>query len=370
MPYAIMRSKKVKSVGHAAATCKHMFREQETDNADPTRTPTNTHLAARSTSEAVGKLKERLPEKRRKDAVVAVEYLMTASPEWWAKATEQQQADWVDKSRQWLVDKYGEANLVACTVHRDEATPHLTALVVPMTKDGRLSAREMIGDRDQMKRDQTSYAEAVRHLGLSRGIEGSKAKHETIKSYYGRIAAARKAAEAIPERLPPPVKPAPAPEPPARHWWGAETAEHRAWRASEAKKAKQHQDKVKAWRKADQERQRMVEDLAAKAGSLALDAKQGQELKQRNVKLSAAARKAQDDLQRVLATPGVAEAVEAHKARQDAQGRAQAAEAAKEGKAFDQSLAARQQAEKEAAEPKPRPSRSRDLDNDGPSFGR
>ena len=34
-----------------------------------------------------------LPEKRRKDAVLAVEYVMTASPEWWKEATPRQQAE-------------------------------------------------------------------------------------------------------------------------------------------------------------------------------------------------------------------------------------------------------------------------------------
>ena len=39
----------------------------------------------------MGKLRELLPEKRRKDAVLAVEYVMTASPEWWKTASQQQQ---------------------------------------------------------------------------------------------------------------------------------------------------------------------------------------------------------------------------------------------------------------------------------------
>ena len=45
---------------------------------------------------------------------------------------------------------------------------------MPLTKDGRLSAKEFIGNRTQMTADQTSFAEAVRHLGLERGVEGQK----------------------------------------------------------------------------------------------------------------------------------------------------------------------------------------------------
>ncbi|ONN63627.1 hypothetical protein BTM36_26340, partial [Herbaspirillum sp. VT-16-41] len=52
---------------------KHAFRERDTPNADASRTPDNEHMAATSTDAAMGKLRDRLPEKRRKDAVLCVE---------------------------------------------------------------------------------------------------------------------------------------------------------------------------------------------------------------------------------------------------------------------------------------------------------
>jgi len=186
MAYAIMRCKKLASMGSAASALKHCYRERDTANADASKTPQNEHHAARTTDEAMGKLRDLLPEKRRKDAVLAVEYLMTASPEWWKQATPEQQQAFFQRSRQWLADKYGEQNIIAATVHRDETSPHLSAFVVPLTKDGRLSAKEFIGNKAQMSRDQTTYAERVADLGLQRGIEGSKAKHVTIQRYYAR----------------------------------------------------------------------------------------------------------------------------------------------------------------------------------------
>ena len=80
-------------MGSVAASMQHCYRERNTHNADQERTPDNQHLVAKSTDEAMGKLRALLPEKRRKDAVLAVEYVMTASPEWFAQATpEQEQA--------------------------------------------------------------------------------------------------------------------------------------------------------------------------------------------------------------------------------------------------------------------------------------
>lgn len=182
--YAIMRCKKLAKMGNVAASLKHAFRERDTPNADASRTPDNEHMAATSTDAAMGKLRDRLPEKRRKDAVLCVEYVMTASPEWWKSASSEQQAEFFDRSRKWLADKYGAENIIVASVHRDETSPHMTAFVTPITKDGRLSAKEFIGNKAQMTRDQTTFAAAVRDLGLTRGIEGSKARHQTIRAFY------------------------------------------------------------------------------------------------------------------------------------------------------------------------------------------
>lgn len=185
--FAIMRCKKLKSMGNAAASFKHNFREQETLNADPEMTPDNEHRLSKSTSEAMGALRERLPEKRRKDAVIGVEYLLTASPEWFKEASRAEQDEFFNRSLTWLADKYGKENIVSASIHRDETTPHMSAVVVPMTADGRLSAKEMIGNQQVMKNDQTAFAKRVEGLGLQRGIEGSKAKHQTIQNYYRKL---------------------------------------------------------------------------------------------------------------------------------------------------------------------------------------
>lgn len=182
--YAIMRCKKLSGMGSVAAALQHCYRERETPNADASRTPDNEHRAAKSTNEAMGRLREMLPEKRRKDAVLAVEYVMTASPEWWKSASQEQQAAFFDRAHKWLADKYGADRIITASIHRDETTPHLSAFVVPLTQDGRLSAKEFIGGRDKMRADQTSFAEAVRDLGLERGIEGSKARHTRIQAFY------------------------------------------------------------------------------------------------------------------------------------------------------------------------------------------
>ena len=187
MAYAIMRAKKLANMGSVAASMQHCYRERNTHNADQERTHDNQHLGAKSTDEAMGKLRALLPEKRRKDAVLAVEYVMTATPEWFAKATPEQEKAFFQQSLQWLADKYGADRIVTASIHRDETTPHLSAFVVPLTQDKRLSAKEFIGSRDKMRADQTTYAACVANLGLERGIEGSKATHQTIQQHYAAV---------------------------------------------------------------------------------------------------------------------------------------------------------------------------------------
>ena len=203
--YAIMRCKKLSGMGSVAASLKHAYRERETPNADISRTPDNEHRAAKSTNQAMGRMRELLPEKRRKDAVLAVEYVMTASPEWWAKAGADQQDAFFDQAHKWLAQKYGADRIITATVHRDESTPHLSAFVVPLTQDGRLSAKEFVGNRKQMQQDQTTFAEAVKDLGLARGIEGSRAKHQTVKAYYAALERQPSHTTITPEALEPQV---------------------------------------------------------------------------------------------------------------------------------------------------------------------
>lgn len=185
--FAIMRCTKLATGGSLAASLSHCYRERETHNADDARTPKNTHFGASSSSDALTRMRELWPEKRRKDAVLAVEYLFTASPEWWETTPPEQRAEFFRRSVRWLKEKYGSDRVVTATVHRDETSPHLSAFVVPLTADGRLSAKEFVGNRRQLADDQTSFANTVADLGLSRGIEGSQATHETIASYYGKI---------------------------------------------------------------------------------------------------------------------------------------------------------------------------------------
>ncbi len=203
MRYAIMRMNKLKGLGATARSLQHNFREVETPNADMERSTANIHSVS-GTDEALGLLRRRLESldrKVRKDAVTCVEYLMTASPEWFASADQDQKDAFFEGSREWLEDKYGKENIVSFSIHQDETTPHIAAHVAPITKDGRLSAKELIGAKKQMQEDQTSFAAKHEHIGLERGVMGSKAVHQDIKAYYASVNKAKNEEMRVKERF-------------------------------------------------------------------------------------------------------------------------------------------------------------------------
>jgi hypothetical protein len=81
MAYAILRTAKLKSFGEIGGSLSHNYRTRPTPNADPTRTPDNSHSVSKSYLVMDG-IKQRLPDKVRSNAVLCLEYLITASPEW------------------------------------------------------------------------------------------------------------------------------------------------------------------------------------------------------------------------------------------------------------------------------------------------
>ncbi len=189
MNYAILRTAKLKTMGNIGGSLAYSYRTIETPNTDPNLTPKNHHSVA--TPEAVKQaIKDRLPEKRRSDAVLCIEYLITASPEWEGWGTSKE-TDFFERASLWLSDKHEAENIAGMSIHRDISTPQLVAYVVPIDQKGKLNCKNFLGGRVKLNQMQTDFAKTVADLGLTRGKEGSKAKHTSIKEYYHDINHAR-----------------------------------------------------------------------------------------------------------------------------------------------------------------------------------
>ena len=161
--------RKLKSAVAVHRSMKHSFRAQDTPNADAELAHHNEHFGAHSVAEGMAAFRARLPESFRKDAVQAIEYLMTASPESDGQQ-EPGRAGCVFPGRAGLAEgRHGAENVVYAGIHRDETTPHMYAYVVPRDPEtGRLNAKRWLGGAKALRDMQTEYAEQV---GKRHGLE-------------------------------------------------------------------------------------------------------------------------------------------------------------------------------------------------------
>lgn len=107
--------------------------------------------------------------KARSNSVLALDTIYTASPNFFQGKTNQQNDDFFKDCLQFHQEHFG--HIISAVIHYDETTPHLHVISVPLTKDGRLSARDVIGNKAKMSKTQDAFFEQVgRGYGLARGI--------------------------------------------------------------------------------------------------------------------------------------------------------------------------------------------------------
>jgi hypothetical protein len=192
MAYAIIRIAKLTSQVHAHNATTHNYRQHEVSNADPApQHPNKEYLNHEETDYwtlAEARIAEVVTRKVRTDQVRAVEVIMTGSPEAFVRGQDGRAADysnskWAQDNLNFLKEKFGAKNVVSFTLHQDEKTPHVHAVIVPITQDGRLSAKDIF-TRQTLRELQTDYAQAMQPYGMSRGIEHSQAEHQPMRRQY------------------------------------------------------------------------------------------------------------------------------------------------------------------------------------------
>ncbi|WP_126152571.1 MobV family relaxase, partial [Paracoccus haematequi] len=196
-----LRCAKIKTLGSMGASLQHTFRERDTPNADTRRTPDNTVLVGGDTSQAVlDAWKERAPEKIRSNAVHGLEYFVGGSPEALKAMSRQEQDAYFADALDWLKARHGAENVLSAVIHRDETTPHMTVMTIPLDERGKLNARAIVGSRERLSAMQTDFAERVGKVhGLERGLQGSPARHERVQRAYAHLSDPD-AAVSLPER--------------------------------------------------------------------------------------------------------------------------------------------------------------------------
>ena len=95
--------------------------------------------------------------KIRKDSVRFVDTLITASPDFFKGKKREEVRAFFQTAADFLSKKIGKDNIFTAVVHMDEKTPHMHLCFTPITEDGRLSAKEIIGNRTQLTKWQDDF---------------------------------------------------------------------------------------------------------------------------------------------------------------------------------------------------------------------
>lgn len=147
---------------------------------------------------------DRAGVKMRSNSVVALDAIYTASGEFFKGKSNEECNQYFQDCLEFHQRKFG--HVISAIVHYDETTPHMHILSVPLTQDGRLSAREIIGNRTKMSQMQTAFYEQVgRDYGLARGIhmdgqekkEHISAQEHELREIKQEIAKGKEELEAI-----------------------------------------------------------------------------------------------------------------------------------------------------------------------------
>lgn len=195
--YAILRIEKRK-LGSVTPINNHHERLKEkyksNEDIDPERTRFNYHLVEPE-SKYRQKILSRIEEvgaKRRKDSVVLQDVLITASPDWIDAKTYEEQVEYFGHAFDFIANRYGRDNILSAVVHMDEAHPHMHLVFVPITPDGKLSSKTLMGGPRGMEKLQDDFHKHMskKYPDLIRGISKKITKRRHISSQMYKQAAA------------------------------------------------------------------------------------------------------------------------------------------------------------------------------------
>ena len=185
--YAILRFAKYKGpeIGNIEA---HNERSKEKYASNPdvdiSRSKLNFHLVEpkqKYRAEAERQIKE-AGCRTRSDSVRVVEALVTATPEFFQGKKKSEIKAYFQEALTFIQQNQDPKTIISAVVHMDEKTPHMHLSFVPLTADGRLSAKEIVGNKKKLSRWQDKFWEHMvkKYPDLERGESASQTGRDHI----------------------------------------------------------------------------------------------------------------------------------------------------------------------------------------------
>ena len=118
----------------------------------------------------------------RSDSVRVVEALVTASPEFFKGKKKGEIKAYFQEALGFIQEHQDPKTIISAVVHMDEKTPHMHLCFVPLTEDGRLSAKEIVGNKKKLTQWQDRFWEHMvkKYPDLERGESASETGRDHI----------------------------------------------------------------------------------------------------------------------------------------------------------------------------------------------
>jgi len=118
----------------------------------------------------------------RTDSVRVVETLITASPEFFKDKKKAQVKEYFEHALNFILKYVPKERILSAVIHVDEKTPHMHLSFVPITEDGRLSAKDIVGNRKKLTWWQDEFWKHMvkKYPDMERGESASETGREHI----------------------------------------------------------------------------------------------------------------------------------------------------------------------------------------------
>ena len=118
----------------------------------------------------------------RSDSVRVVEALVTASPEFFKGKKKSEVKAYFQEALDFIQQHQNPRTIISAVVHMDEKTPHMHLSFVPLTADGRLSAKEIVGNKKKLTQWQDRFWEHMvkKYPDLERGESAGETGRDHI----------------------------------------------------------------------------------------------------------------------------------------------------------------------------------------------
>lgn len=123
--------------------------------------------------------------KVRKDSVKFIDTIVTATPEYLASLPPDKVRRYFERALEFLQQEVGAENIFSAVVHMDERNPHMHLCFVPLTKDNRLCAKEVMDGRDKLIQWQDKFHDymAQEFPQLERGQAAAVTKRKHVPTW-------------------------------------------------------------------------------------------------------------------------------------------------------------------------------------------